>query len=83
MDLIWLLPFALLCGCIGGLLLPCDRWLWPEAIREFFGGLSHGAWHILQADKCDLSPERIDMTQETRSAMRRIPMGVGRLPRTR
>ena len=83
MDLIWLLLFALLCGCMSGLLLPCDRWLSPEAIREFLGGPSHGAWHIPQAVKCDLSPERIDMTRESRSAMGRIPRGVGRLPTTR
>ena len=52
MDLIWLLLFALLCGCMGGLLLPCDRWLSPEAIREFFRrsiawGVAHSAgWQV-------------------------------------
>lgn len=46
MDLIWLLLFALLCECMDGLVLACDCWLSPEAIREFLGGLSHGAWHI-------------------------------------
>ncbi len=31
MDLIWLAFFAVLCGCIGGLLLVCDRWLAPRS----------------------------------------------------
>ena len=31
MDLIWLLLFTLLCGCIGGLVLACDRWFAPRS----------------------------------------------------
>lgn len=54
-----------------------------EAIRKFLGGLLRGAWHIPQAVKRGRSQERIAMPRETRSAMDRIPMGVGRLPTTR
>ena len=31
MDLIWLMLFALLCGCIGGLVLACDHWFAPRS----------------------------------------------------
>ena len=69
--------------CVGALGRAGSRTCCSQATRKFLGFLLRGAQHITQAVKHSLSQVRIDMARETRSVMGSIPMGVGRLSKTR